>query len=706
MNKKAQLTIFFIIGIVFLITLTFFFLKSSETTDFEQSSDLYLDSNLEKENLKQYFEQCSKNAIIKTNKDLGINEQSKEKYLFDLNLEIEYCMLDYTTSLENKGYDIEYETLNSDVEFNDNTIVLTINYPITVTGKGTEFSLSSHIETFGKSQSIKLENGIVTKDTIVNAPDNSARFVLKEGTKVTDDKGNPLNEVSIKLNDVHFDGLENSIVIGNLVYEGLPDGAQFSEPIDVQISFQQKDLPTGFTEKYAGIAYWDEELKIWRGLDSDVEDGQATAQVDHFTTFSVVLGCDEDSADKNTYETPYLFKQKYDYITLRETNDDGFLEDESVFIDRSKKEKKEFCSSGWDEEFEENKDLIKPINENYKEFLNDRTKGLALTNLEIDIDPSIIIYGEGECDLAKEEYVCCVINDEPSISTIQDCEVLDGETNPLDDAKCESIEKIDYPLSNIHSEEFNDKEGTFFGYASRSCIGGKIETDKSNPLVSVQFSKGDNVGGDCISDPEIERMLKIVDSKLKSDSIEGDNSRKDAILEELKDPYSNHICEVDWFLNPKSQSIDIFSVDVSAPDKNYCASCRAEISLLGIFSKNSLFAQNNYVSCEVEGENKYFYEDGKSVCKTCMNDGNKLKYKNSDDPNACICSQTTVGTAWCQFPYDVSGIEGVDPNNPKVICDENHKLVAWPDEENRCNDCLTDPTLDKCGITVPYNGGQ
>jgi hypothetical protein len=286
-----------------------------------------------------------------------------------------------------------------------------------------------------------LEDGVVKEDLTINSVDNSAKLVLKAGTKVTDENGNPMDSISIKVEDVHFDDMNNGAVVGKLVYEGLPDGAQFSEPIELYMRINAADKPAMISDSELSIAYFNEELEYWEGLPSFVtEDGLiGTKDVKHFTMFAVVKGCSytKGAVPSTEFETPLLFKQRYSFMTDGADELDGtmFTDEEDIEADAEvslgNEQADKFCS---DEFWVQDGEAFIPNDKEYVNYLivkeegdGSSTDAIYDTNdyVEKGFFPSlasnVIKYGqeEGICkgnpneeqEAKVEPYACCVYNE-------------------------------------------------------------------------------------------------------------------------------------------------------------------------------------------------------------------------------------------------------------------------------------------------------
>ncbi|MCM2325289.1 MAG: hypothetical protein NDI94_02410 [Candidatus Woesearchaeota archaeon] len=440
--KKAQLNYFLIIGAIVVVLMAFSVyytnLPGYNTLKREQEENSGL--SFSGQNFQDVFDSCADDAIVRANKLYGIPSSDNSNYKSYLKTEIKSCVDGVLDTLTEQGYEVEKGELVSGVDINDDTVIIASNYPVTITRGTSVSSFSEHTATFNRAVTVALEDGVVKEDLTINSVDNSAKLVLRAGIKVTDENGNPMDSISIRVEDVHFDDMNNGAVVGKLVYEGLPDGAQFSEPIELYMRLSAADKPSMISDSELSIAYFNEEFQYWEGLPSFVtEDGLiGTKDVKHFTMFAVVKGCSytKGAVPSTEFETPLLFKQRYSFMADGEDALDGttFKDDEEkegtdslAAFDTAEKTAPEICT---DDFWIKDGDAFIPNDKEYAAFLKyqEESEGFGgETVYDINdyfekgffpsLNSNIIKYGqeEGICkdnsdpeQKAKvEPYACC-----------------------------------------------------------------------------------------------------------------------------------------------------------------------------------------------------------------------------------------------------------------------------------------------------------
>jgi len=144
--------------------------------------------------------------------------------------------------------------------------------------------------------------GEFTEDVSVESEDGDVELDIDEGTIGLTKNGKKLMAISIDEMEDPPDPPKESNRIG-LTYDLEPDGATFDPPISLTFHYDPDEIPEGVSEENLVIAMWDEEAGEWVDLECvvDPETNTITAQVSHFTPFSVVA-----FTHPAAFETSYL----------------------------------------------------------------------------------------------------------------------------------------------------------------------------------------------------------------------------------------------------------------------------------------------------------------------------------------------------------------------------------------------------------------
>ncbi len=289
--RKAQVSIFVILGLVLLLIMSvyMFYVSRNSIRSYEEDTDKVTtlsDVNIDSRN---YINSCIKDSVQETIDDTGIREENINQYKTIVTEKITECTKELFNNLEDMDYKVEVSNIIIEAVFEDETISVEVIYPISIEHDGQKIDFSSFNYVFDRSTSISIPNGIADKDITIVSSNRNTELKIKKGTRITDKDGNPIENIGIKVEDVHFDGLENMYAVGELVYDNFPDGTYFSEPIEISIEFREEDIPEEYGPENIMISYWNEEVGIWYANPTAIIEGRAVANISHFSKYSLQL---------------------------------------------------------------------------------------------------------------------------------------------------------------------------------------------------------------------------------------------------------------------------------------------------------------------------------------------------------------------------------------------------------------------------------
>ncbi|MFC1984484.1 hypothetical protein ACFLU0_00515 [Chloroflexota bacterium] len=137
------------------------------------------------------------------------------------------------------------------------------------------------------------EDGTFTEDVTAESEDGNVAISIDEGVIGLTEEGEPLSEIWIIPieEEAEIPPPEGGHIIA-VSYDAGPDGATFSEPITLTITYNPDDLPEGVSEEDLVIAVWDEDADPpqWVELPSvvDTENNTVTVTLNHFTIFAII----------------------------------------------------------------------------------------------------------------------------------------------------------------------------------------------------------------------------------------------------------------------------------------------------------------------------------------------------------------------------------------------------------------------------------
>jgi hypothetical protein len=239
-----------------------------------------------KTDIENYINLCIKNSAKDAILDTGIREETLGTYKSLVNSKIKGCVSPFFNQLREENYKITEGELNVYAEINPETLAVSISYPITIEYEGQKIELKEFNYVFDRSSSVKIPGGVTDREVRIISPNEKAQIIIPPGVKITDKNGNPVENIGIKIEDLHFDGLQNKYVVGQLVYDNLPDGLTFSQPVEFSIEFREKDIPQGYTKENIMISYWDNNTRIWYALDTEIRENKAITNITHFSEYT------------------------------------------------------------------------------------------------------------------------------------------------------------------------------------------------------------------------------------------------------------------------------------------------------------------------------------------------------------------------------------------------------------------------------------
>jgi hypothetical protein len=290
--KTANVTHYFIIGILIIITISFSLYTLAQNNESKYSQEL--EKSVQFTNLrvdfKDYIETCIKESVKIGLDDTGIRQDTINEYQKITSDNIKICSKSILDSLVDQEYKIKEGQISISVNINPETISIDLMYPLTIIKDSQKIEFNEFSYTFDRSNHYSIPDGITKNEIILTSPNGKTTLTFPEATEIKDKDGNPVELISIKVEDVHFDDLENKYVVGELAYDNGPEGAWFSKPVKMSIEFREEDIPEGYTKENIRIAYWNEGSVIWYASPTEIIGNRAVADIYHFSTRAIVVG--------------------------------------------------------------------------------------------------------------------------------------------------------------------------------------------------------------------------------------------------------------------------------------------------------------------------------------------------------------------------------------------------------------------------------
>ncbi|MEM2130961.1 MAG: hypothetical protein QXR96_00410 [Candidatus Woesearchaeota archaeon] len=637
MKKNSQITIYFIIGLVFifLVFTIFFFQKKPELLNNQVSFENKIPLN---------FKSCLETNAYQSIEYYGLDKEKNYNYL---NERADFCVRELIKDFEDKGYVIEKSVPVLFIDISEESLFVNYTNKIRIYKGKETYSFDSvnfniPLKTFLKPND---------RESILFSVDKQVKLYVPEDNKIN-------SILSVKNINKNFDNLKNDIVVSN-VYEFEPDGLTFEKPMKLEIELPKTKF---FDYSEATIAYFDEKAKIWKGLKTEIVDNKLVTTVNHFTKFAIVLGCNSENSN-NIINLPILYQQKYGYNFKRKDN-----EKEEDFIKRVTEISNKFCLEDTDLNkviWKENSDkTITPVREEYLKAKNLNGDERIVLNLQTLENEKYSFDGTEECESEADVnlYCCCNSKDNGLNPEKDSCEILTEQ-------ECwnKGYYTFDFKLKKECPQDSGlyttKKEKLEYGYNERKCLGGKVEDGNNDGnVLEITFNKEGNA---CIFEEKDVEVIPVYNNIENSDK-----------------------CKIDYKVDTENGfRILLKSINVENPEDSFCAKCSANIKFNGI----GIEKYNVQKECKENEKFNYVIEDNQIKCKKCINGFTSDELMSEEEQNECEsqienkirCNKDLIGTAYCDI---------------MKICDETLNLVDWVDEKNICNDCalLENQNLEKC----------
>ena len=159
-------------------------------------------------------------------------------------------------------------------------------------------SLKLSIDIMGeKTEWLRNSAGKVIEDVTATSADGKITLKIYEGTFALDADGEPVTEISIVLVDplVKAPTTDNQFIY---MYKLSPDGATFSQPIDISINYDPADLPKSPDQLALKIYSFDNVREEWNEMPCLVDIGINTVSlsIHHLSIYVLSAAPLEDPA--------------------------------------------------------------------------------------------------------------------------------------------------------------------------------------------------------------------------------------------------------------------------------------------------------------------------------------------------------------------------------------------------------------------------
>ncbi|MBT3721580.1 hypothetical protein HN789_06330 [archaeon] len=286
--RKAQVSLYVIIGILVVIILGSFFIIRQTTQDSILSDSEYVfEMGPKQSSLQSLIYECVKQNIIDAELKYGLRRDYSPYYIEEhIRQNLQPCIDSFA---KERSYKAKYGVLNIEVVIEQEALVAVIEYPMEFKKKDTLLRFEG--QTYRLPRTV-METLDPSKTTRVVSADGSMILEVPPGTTATVN-GQPVDKIGIKQLDREFNALSNSVVAGMLAFNGIPHNTVFSQPVKIIKYFREEDLGLFHQGDDVNIGYYDDLLDVWIGIPTevDLEKRKLTAEIKHFTPFATVTEC-------------------------------------------------------------------------------------------------------------------------------------------------------------------------------------------------------------------------------------------------------------------------------------------------------------------------------------------------------------------------------------------------------------------------------
>ncbi len=247
--------------------------------------------------------ECMEESTIIAVHDIGLDPLRSNALSAKVDALLPQCTNSFQ-DFSSQGFIVTEGTVGASAEISDEAVIVTASYPVTLEKAGKRFEYKDHRFTLRRTvvRDIKL-----SEDTIIESEDGSLVLRIPAGVRAYLN-GNPVDQVGIKLIDKHFAELQNSVVPGMVAFDGVPHGVKFSGPVELTIFYDDDDIHPFYSEEDMRIGYYDPEVDLWWGLDTQVDavNNMLKIRTDHFSIYDAVVNCDK--RETKEWTTPVLVR--------------------------------------------------------------------------------------------------------------------------------------------------------------------------------------------------------------------------------------------------------------------------------------------------------------------------------------------------------------------------------------------------------------
>ncbi len=320
MQKRGQISLFLIVGIVILLVSGLFMMIKRPNADRTEQA-------LRQDYLavESYINSCLERGLLSA-EDLGLRDDLKAQHEALIDSELKKCS-DFSVF---KGVSIISGIAKSEVSLTDDSFSVSAKYPIMILRENSRIGIDRFRSQISREIDVTLEN-----EKVIVAPDRKAELKIRDGFLLNN---LPIWEAGIRIVDSGLENAGSETVAGGVAFRILPDKAEKENGATLTLKYNDANLPV--SESSLAIAYYNETSHLWEALqsNSDQNANKVSAEISRFGTYAVVYGMmSQNFAENKDYydsqpnipvDLENCFKGKLDQFPVRGSssfmNDWGF----------------------------------------------------------------------------------------------------------------------------------------------------------------------------------------------------------------------------------------------------------------------------------------------------------------------------------------------------------------------------------------------
>jgi len=291
MNKRGQVAIFIIVGVVILGYVIFSYLADNSPPREEPLNKEVLSAE-EMSPIRAYFSSCMQEYLDKGIFFAGISEKELNDYL---EIKMGECIELASTDNPSFKFTVKYSPVVDTTIYPDNIVYVDVKPNVFVALDDRKSELPDlSLNFILKSQGNLSINGsgVVLQPLSVYSSDNNLKLYIPQNTTVSPQ----IDKIDIYIQDNDYPGYEPnhnnpsySAFLSAIVYDINPDGTTFDSPVQLIIAYDEALLVSNQDESALKIVYYDSALDLWFPLVTEVDatNNVLRANISHFSRYAI-----------------------------------------------------------------------------------------------------------------------------------------------------------------------------------------------------------------------------------------------------------------------------------------------------------------------------------------------------------------------------------------------------------------------------------